>query len=231
MPHDITLCLTIGKRPQELRQTLQGLQALQALTDFAQVVAINDFGDEATSQAFQSLCPQGLLLNPGRQGHHKAVDTLYQHIRTPYVFHCEDDWAFDSLPDWAALKRLLQARPELTAVCLRKLQDFQLTPEELARVRFDEQQGLQLAYLHPLHEQWHGYTFNPHLARMDTYRALAPFARFGKERHISRQFRSQGRHVAYLQAGHCQHIGVHSVSVPLQERWWGRFKRWLRGRS
>ena len=72
---NLTLCLTIGRRPELLRQTLQ---SLLDKVEFADIIAINDFRDEETNQVFRELCPQGTLINLNEQvGHHKAVDTMY----------------------------------------------------------------------------------------------------------------------------------------------------------
>src|SRR5690606_30234712 len=70
----ITMCLTIGRRPDLLRQTLETLRGLPPLP----VIAINDFRDEETNAVFREFYPEGLLLDPGRHlGHHGAVDAMY----------------------------------------------------------------------------------------------------------------------------------------------------------
>lgn len=51
---NLTLCLTIGKRPEPLRQTLQSLLGQMS---FAKIIAINDFGDEPTNRVFQEFAP------------------------------------------------------------------------------------------------------------------------------------------------------------------------------
>ena len=69
---DITLCITMGRRPELLKQTLESL--FQFYT-FENVIAVNDFGDEATSQVFKEICPHGQLLHlEQQQGHHQAVN-------------------------------------------------------------------------------------------------------------------------------------------------------------
>ena len=56
---NITLCLTIGKRPQELRRTLE---SILSQINFEHIIAINDFRDEETNQVFRELCPHGTLI-------------------------------------------------------------------------------------------------------------------------------------------------------------------------
>lgn len=224
---NITLCLTIGKRPNELRQTLQ---SLLSKVQFKHIIAINDFGDEETNAVFRELCPQGELISLGYNlGHHKAIDYMYTKITTPYVFHCEDDWEFDSLPDFDAIINLLERDAYIACVGLRKISNFNFTKTDLENIEYIDVLNLKIAKLNKLHDQWHGYTFNPHIAKLSTYQSLAPFAKFKKERHISRTFRKQEKYIAYLQDGVCYHIGFHSIANPPKKTLWAKIKAKLFG--
>ena len=220
---NITLCLTIGKRPDELRQTLHSLLDKVA---FAHIIAINDFGDEETNAVFRELCPQGELICLGYNiGHHKACDYMYAKITTPYVFHCEDDWLFDSTPDIEQIIELLDNTPSISAVTLRTIEDMGLSAEQSKLVRHVSAPPIDIAYLSDIHEQWYGYSFNPHIARLDTWKAIAPFAKFKKERHISRALRQQGKHMVFLAQGNCHHIGwENSLANPPKKTWFAKVK-------
>ena len=107
---NLTLCLTIGRRPELLRQTLQ---SLLDKVEFADIIAINDFRDEETNQVFRELCPEGLLINlPTQVGHHKAVDEMYSKVQTEYIFHCEDDWLFDQPIEFEKYIKTLKKNPK-----------------------------------------------------------------------------------------------------------------------
>ena len=204
MNTQVTLCLTMGKRPELLKQTLNSLFQFQ---QFEHVIAINDFGDEETNQAFKEVCPHGQLLDLGRQvGHHPAVDAMYELIKTPYVFHCEDDWLFTRSPDIEQAMRLLES-PNVSTACFRRLDLDQYAERDVKRIVWDEYQGVRYYHLDRLHSQWHGYGFNPHLAKLSLWRSCGHFAHFKNERHISRFFRKQGLHVAMMYDGSCEHIG------------------------
>lgn len=214
MPHsDITLCLTIGNRPSELEQSLPSLLRHYA---FEHIIAINDFGDAASSEVFKRICPHATLLHLDRQlGHHRAVDYMYAQVKTPYIFHTEDDWLFEQAPQLASARELLDTNPNISSVCFRSLSDFaaeQRLPE-LAQI----QQAGENSYfrLDALHPEWHGYTFNPNLVRTATWKNINGFAQFKKERHISRHLRSLGFFIAYQNPGSCSHIGFHSVANPI----------------
>jgi hypothetical protein len=224
----ITLCLTIGNRPQELRQTLL---SLQAHASFENIIAVNDFRDEPSNAVFRELCPTGtLVLLDERVGHHRAADAMYQHIQTPYVFHCEDDWFFDTAPDFSAAIKFLED-PHTSVVCFRKALDvLRDKPSGLkpSTHLFQETPGLRLDHLHP---QWHGFTFNPHLSKLALWEKLGGFTRFASEKEISASFRADKRFVVFTEPGSCRHIGDGvSVSGSNHKSLFKRFKLWLRSK-
>lgn len=206
---ELTLCMTIGNRPALLAQTLSSLQAIH---QFTQVLAVNDFGDEASNQVFRSHFPHGELApHPPRQGHHQAMDALVQKVRTPYVMHIEDDWFFGREIPFGSIFKALELHPLVSMVCLRDIEDFTEDPFDKASCQVDL--GPLRAYrLTGLHDQWYGYTFNPHITTAERIHSLGGFSAFKKERHISRTLRARGQYVAYLEGGGCRHIGE-GVSV------------------
>ena len=104
---DITMCLTIGGRPEVLERTLH---SILPQASFAQIIAVNDYRDAASSAVFQRLCPTGLLIVPETQmGHHPIVDRMYSQVQTPYIFHGEDDWFFEQGLDLNRARTLLNA--------------------------------------------------------------------------------------------------------------------------
>lgn len=212
MNSQITLCLTIGRRPELLEKTLR---SLLPLFEFTEIIAINDFRDPPTNEAFRRVCPNGKLISLSAQvGHHAAVDCMYRQVSTPYVMHCEDDWEFTNPLDVAGAISLLRQKPEISQVCFRKVSDFHLSEEDLGKIDRGPMGDLKYARLDKIHPQWHGYTFNPHLASLELWRQLNGFSGFKKERHISRALRAKGRFTAYIEPGSCSHIGLdQSVSA------------------
>lgn len=202
---NITLCLTIGKRPELLRQTLT---SLFEKCHFENVIAVNDFGDKETNDVFLDCCPHGILLNQESHiGHHLAVDRMYQYVTTDYIFHCEDDWHFDSELNIASYIELLKTNPKITSICLRKILDFPFLDEDLVKIEYLDTVPVKSAKLTALHEQWHGYTFNPHIISVDTWKEIGGFSTYKKERHVSRWLRKKGKYILFLKEGVCYHIG------------------------
>lgn len=223
----VTHCMTIGRRPDLLAQTLASLRDLPPLP----TLAINDFGDAETNAVFRKFCPSGRLVGPGqRLGHHRAIDELYRHVETALIFHDEDDWQFSRTDFLADAMRLLAADPLITCVCVRDTRDMPLDPAARARIVTEERAGIGFQRLDALHPQWHGFTMNPHLSRKALWQELGGFARFEKERHISRHLRARGGYVAFLLPAACTHIGEGRSAFHKPPGRLKRLSRWLRGR-
>lgn len=224
----VTLCLTIGNRPIELRRTLE---SLLSHAHFDAVIAVNDFRDEPTNEVFRELCPEGeLVLLPEHVGHHRAADAMYARVRTPYVFHCEDDWAFERAPDLTAAMEMLEDE-HVTIVCFRDVEDVLRNRSRLQQPKPWTVAGRDCLRLSHLHRDWHGFTFNPHLAKTALWASLGGFASFSSEQAISRHLRDQGREVAYSAVSACSHIGEGvSVSKSNDTPPFKRMRRWLKSR-
>ncbi len=227
--HDqITHCLTIGKRPDLLRRTLESLHELRNLP----TLAINDFGDAETSGVLMEMCPSSRIVGPSvHLGHHPAVDEMYSKVTTPYIFHGEDDWHFSRVDFLADGLRLLNADPNISVVCFRATNDMPLSDADRARITVEERSGIRFERLDQLHEQWHGYSFNPHLMRRKLWEEIGGFSQFKKERHLSRFLRRKGFYVAFMLPEACRHIGDGRTTLARRPTWKHikRFKNWMRG--
>lgn len=200
----ITHCMTIGRRPDLLRQTLSTLETLPQIP----TLAINDFGDPETNAALADVAPWARLVGPGHQlGHHRAVDALYAHVTTPFIFHNEDDWAFHRTDFLPQALDLLQSDPKIACVCLRATQDIPAIDAQRDQISDHVSGGIRYQRLDHLHPQWYGFTFNPHLSRKSLWADLGGYASFEKERHISRHLKAEGYFAAYMLPPACSHIG------------------------
>ena len=215
----------MGRRPELLRQTLS---SLLSQFDFEHIIAINDFRDDATNEVFKTMCPQGELISLDHQlGHHAAVDHMYQRVNTEWIFHTEDDWQFSRPIDLNRLLETISMNPWMTGICLRSEADFELCEADQRRVVYEQHNELPLYRLDAMHKQWHGYTFNPHLAPVSVWKRFGPFSSFKKERHISRAIRKSGLVMPYLVDGGCKHIGRDSSvsNKPPLSSFWSRLFR------
>ena len=220
----ITLCLTIGRRPDLLRLTLESLAELPNIP----IIAINDFGDEETNAVFREICPQGRLIEPGcHLGHHRAVDLMYSSVDTPYIFHCEDDWSFSRTNFLEDALKILQSDPQISTVNFRATDDIPLQDKARARISVEARDGISIEVLSQVHDQWYGFSFNPHLSTKTLWQEIGEFSKFKKERHISRFLRNQGRYMAFLVPESCRHIGSGRSTTEPKENLLKRIMRWF----
>ncbi|MGI9407901.1 MAG: glycosyltransferase family 2 protein [Hyphomicrobiaceae bacterium] len=216
--HDVTLVVTSCGRPDLLFRTLDSLEREEPYP-FAARIIIEDSADRATVEAIRSRYPgDTVLFNDPQIGQMRSIDRAYARVRTPYVFHCEDDWAFEGGPFVDRAIGVLEADVGVSVVCVRRLEEiadkFLQTPPRRTVA------GTDVVKIDPAaHPEWFGYGFNPGLARMETYRAHGPFEPFGTEAAISVHFKGLGFTTAYLTPGHARHIGGDAhVDDPFQPK-------------
>jgi len=202
----VTLCLTSAGRPDLLRTTLKTLLAANA-SSFQEIIVIDDFASAECEQVVRGLCPRAnLLLNHSRLGQHRSVDRMYRLVKTPYIFHCEDDWQFDPMPIISdCLKGLLAIR-DASVVCVRALGEY-LNKEQMTEAEPVEIEGVRFLLRSPAVPIWNGFTFNPSLLRRALWEEHGPYERFFKEEDISEHMKARELRVVQLAGGTCRHIG------------------------
>lgn len=211
---EVTLCLTSCGRPQLLRETLDSLLAHNS---FDAKWLIEDAGDKRVAAYLQSIgWGEGIILNDNRLGQMRSIDRLYEQVKTPLIFHCEDDWLFSDTDLLPASRAVLEAEPRASCVSVRELAD--LPPFAQQRLIRREVNGVRYALM-PLdtHPEWFGLTFNPGLTRLALWRQYGPYAEIGSEARISLKMKRNGLTCAFLDPGACRHIGGEAhVSDPHQ---------------
>lgn len=223
---DVTLCMTMGGRPDLLRQSLQSISNKY---EFPHVIAVNDFNDPRCDEVFFEFFPMGALISDGvKRGHHGAVNELYENVRTKYIFHTEDDWVFDKDIDFDKVKIFLEKEKNITSFCFRDIYSF-LGESELSKIKSSLSNDVSFFDLSKVHDEWYFYTFNPHLIKRETVELLGDYRAYKKERHISRFFKKQEMFVAYSNPGICVHIGDGaSVANPNAVKKKSRLRIWIR---
>jgi len=202
----VTLCVTSAGRPDLLAATLSSLMATHR-DAFAEVIVIDDLGDPEAARVARSLCPGAtVLLNRRPRGHLRSVDLMYRHVRTPFIFHCEDDWRFDPVPIVGACREALRHLASASTVIVRKPED--VDPHYLSGARTEFTGGTPVLVLSPSADPvFNGFSFNPGLLRVSLWRRHGPWGRFRREHDISVAMKARGLGVVQLARGACVHIG------------------------
>lgn len=206
----VTLCLTFGRRPALLRETLQSLLPFNS---FDEILGVNDFGDAESSAIFRELCPGATLVrSPAKRLQHVAIDAMYSRVKTPLIMHCEDDWLFDPTDVVTDAAKILDHDPGVSVVSLVKKR---CAPGTVTRYADG------ISYWFPIarrKSRFGSYTFNPSLVRRSTWAEHGPYSRYTSEGMLSEHFKAHGLSTAHLANGFCSHIG-HSDSVAHVSGW------------
>ncbi|MEO1090172.1 MAG: glycosyltransferase [Pseudomonadota bacterium] len=205
MDTSFTLVVTSCGRFDLLRRTLESFAGHADMAP-ADVIVVEDSGDGAVADVVHQTYPRArVLINDEQLGQMRSIDRAYASLTHPFVFHCEDDWAFERTGFLAQSFALLEALSQASLVGLRPRQ------EQNPRVRDARTEtiaGVACYRLDPsLHPEYFSYSFNPGLRRLADYRALAPLARLGGEADVSYAFKQKGFFIVNLEEHAVRHIG------------------------
>lgn len=207
-----TIVLTSCARFDLLRPTVQSLIA--ALDEQpAAFIIIEDSGDPGVRDAVADLEPAlgaafTILVNAEQLGQMRSIDRAYAAVRTPYIFHCEDDWAFTRSDFIGASRAILQARPDVSMVGLRPRSELNPLVRDTPSENLPERPEVRFMPFDPdAHPEYFSHSFNPGLRRRADAERLGPFAPLGREEDVSYAYKRAGFRIANLEPPATRHIG------------------------
>lgn len=209
MNKEVTVCLTACGRPDLLERTLDGFFAFNTypIKDF---IVFEDSGTPCNDHLHEQYPQITWLGRPERVGQIVAIDTMYQLVKTPYIFHMEEDWLFYRSGFIEESMKILEADPKISMVWLRELKDTNQHP-----VIFMKEFGIMKTNHNGL---WGGFCFNPGLRRKADYDLLKSYGKhtqfnrkqpWKSESVISQIYAKLGFRAAILinPDGYVRHIG------------------------
>ena len=200
-----SVVITSCRRFDLLSQSLQSLRACLDIEPRAGII-VEDSDDEGVRACVSAAGIDATIIVNGRQmGQMPSIDRAYGVVRTPYVFHSEDDWLFHRRGFVGESLAILEAHPSISTVGLRSRADQNPLVRNMPS---RTQDGVGYYVLDPrLHPEYFSYGFNPGLRRMADYHALGPFTPLGHEADVSYAFKRRGFAIANLEADAVRHIG------------------------
>ena len=91
-----------------------------------------------------------------------------------YVAHLEDDWKFSGGVDLDKVVRFLEARPDVSVVCI----GYRLDERFKQCARKTTQDGIDYwVWDLDAHPKWFSYSFNPSVGRLALWSEIGPYAR------------------------------------------------------
>lgn len=171
---DTTIVLTSCNRPDLLKETLDsffdknsydGIGDINIIDDSLHI-GCNDFVKDRYDYKIK------LWYNKVKLGQVRSIDLVYQSVKTPYIFHMEEDWKFLRSEFIEKSKTLLEYDEKIITVWLRSPNDKTLKHPYSSNTfhyndieyRKCESSGI-----------WKGFTFNPSLKRLKDYKLIQPY--------------------------------------------------------
>lgn len=153
------------------------------------------------------------LHNKEQLGQMRSIEKAYSHVKTNYIFHCEDDWEFyrphfieDSL-------EVLDYNHKIVTIWLREQNDtngHDINKDIYTCGNNIQYQELKTNFVkYEGASAWHGFTFNPGLRRTSDYKIIAPISDYQGEREVSEKYYQLGYKAAIFKTGYVKHIGFH----------------------
>jgi hypothetical protein len=231
VPDDVTVCVTSCARLDLLDQVMRSFGAFHP---GGNILISEDSARPEVIAELQAAYPYAqILFGPEQVGQMRSIDRMFSLVKTPYLFHMEDDRPFKGAIDWNAARELLETRPDVANVCVG---DFaEIKPKYRARSDAVSCRGVEFRIMHlDAHPEFFGWSNGPGLMRTSLYHSYAPF---GRARHdqISAMVKRDGGREAYLLPGVAHHIGQgrnvkDPTTPPRAKTKLGKWVRWVKKR-
>jgi hypothetical protein len=186
-----------------------------------EIILIDDSGKQEVHdeirqyfELFDFHIPVRLFFNRTNQGQIPSIDWAYSKVKTPFIFHLENDWEFYKSGFMSASLQILEEFPKILQVWLRGLQDTNTHPVEPTVYNL---KNINYRYMATgaLGGSWHGFSWNPGLRRLADYQLVAPFTGFIQpgdfnaltECRIGQAYYQKGFRAVTLLDKYCKHIG------------------------
>ncbi len=181
-------------------------------------IIVNDSADEKIHKELEdSYEGATFVFNKENVGLVGSIDLGYQHIKTNYFFHCEDDWviAKDGLIQKSLL--VMMARPNIEEVWPLQMNEHPVEPKIYTG------NGVQYRLIEDNYQKgkngfndnaWHGFSTACGLKRLSDYKIVGPYSNipwegtiWHREQAIGERYHQKGFRAAVLKDEYAFNIG------------------------
>lgn len=209
---DVTLFITSCGRQDLLKRTIESFVQFNTYP-IKEAIIIEDSGHDGINEFVKELVlfPCVTLYNTTRLGQMKSIEKGVKHIKTPYVFHCEDDWEFFNPGFIEKSMEILDINNNISQVLLRPYTDYY-------SYNFTIDKSNDIRYNYIRYKRFDLYSFNPSLRRLEIQMLNMPYNDWDDEYTILLKINELGYFAVvtpYIQ-GFVRHIGdkAHIDRIP-----------------
>ena len=205
---NVAFVITTCNRLDLLEQTLTSFFNLCKFP-FAEYIMSDDSGDDFVYRQLVERWGDKfkIIQNNPKLGLSRTIDKLWNSVTSEYIFHCEDDWKFDSNPTLIEDSlMILEEHNHVHQVQIRHLHDNPHKPEEQLYSTLNFVNFRKIPWWR---DAWTGYSWNPGLRRKSDYALMFPngVQEFGDEIDCSKHSMKFNYLAVSLENTACEHIG------------------------
>lgn len=208
----VTVVITSCGRPELFHKTLQSFLQFNTY-NVAAIIIVEDSGIKGINDHLKEKYPLVTWIeNETNLGQIPSIEKAYALVKTPYVFHCEDDWVFYRRRFIEESIEVLESTENILQVWIRDRTDVNGHP--IAPDNYYTKSGYHFKLMVTgFRGVWHGFSFNPGLRRMADYIPYSQITEFkgqgnsGAEMEIGKYYFEKGFRAALLLPGSVKHIG------------------------
>ena len=213
----VTVVITSCNRLDFLQETTKTFLEFNTYP-ISEYIIVDDSGSAEAHAEIRRLYPEWtLILPPHHIGQIQCIDLAYSHVKTPYIFHCEDDWGFFN-------KGFMEPSLKILEHDKRVMQVWIFHPEFPIEPEVFKIEDIQYRLLgNDASGCWHGFSWNPGLRRLSDYELVKPFSGFIEEGDFNALTECRIGHLLYEKYGfktaiinddYCRHIGSSRKAIP-----------------
>jgi GT2 family glycosyltransferase len=214
MKTPITFTITSCNRIDLLEKTLNSFTSINNY-EIDEFIMSDDSGNEEISNHLKSKYGDKfkIISNNPRVGLSRSIDNLFSNAKNEFIFHCEDDWMFDSNPNLISESlSILTENPDIHQVSVRHdhCNPHKPVGEKQYTSTSVEYWILSQEFRSMPTQMWNGYSWNPGLRRKSDYLKMFPngVSEFGDEYDCADYTRNFNYKSAILVNTSCYHLGV-----------------------
>jgi len=213
---EVTLFLTACNRPTLLKITLDNFLKYNTYP-IKEAIIMEDSGLKCINDFVIKLLPFPckIIYNEKRLGQMKSIENGSKYIKTPYVFHCEEDWEFYNSGFIEESLKILDKDKNVCCVFLRGYEENRIRSG--VNIDFTDREGHYYIKANIIPEKNEGggmrasgvLTFNPGLRRKEISLAKIPYNNTEDEGTLGYYFCQKGMYGAVTKNkdGFVRHIG------------------------
>jgi len=203
---DVTFCLTSCGRPDLLERTIDSFLKYNTykIKDYLLYEDQNSNSNSIIDLITKKYPFIKIVSRGNRVGQRQAIDEMYSHVSTDYIYHCEDDWEFYDYSFIEKSKDVLIKDEKILQVHNRYKNDLNGHPVDDTKIVELDSYKLQYDYM----GIWNGFSFNPGIRRKRDYDIIGKYTSYTYEHEISIKYKELGYYAVVLDGdGYVKHIG------------------------